>query len=159
MLVLGVDPGISGGLALLSDTGELKWAEVMPVLRNTVPTVDSLAFRNLLFGLTLGSVFAYVERAQAMPRQGVSSAFNYGVIFGSILTAIADLGIGYEFVSPAKWKRDLGLKSDKRDSIDRVRQLYPTFHVKRSEDGIAEAILIARFGLSLQATRRELTAA
>lgn len=146
-MILGVDPGISGGLALIRRTGELVFAEPMPVLRNAVPTVDVRELYRLMQGHLVD--FAYVERAQAMPRQGVSSAFNYGVIFGSILTAIADLGIGYELVSPAAWKRAAGLNADKRESVDRVRQLYPTFPVKRSEDGIAEAILIARHGLRL----------
>lgn len=144
-LVLGVDPGQSGGLALIGrTTGNLLWAEAMPVIKNAVPTVDTGQLGHLLRGCH--DVFAYVERAQAMPRQGVSSAFNYGVIFGSILTALADLGIGYELVSPAVWKRKAGISADKRESVDRVRQLYPTFPVKRSEDGIAEAILIARHG-------------
>lgn len=147
-LVLGVDPGQSGGLALMDRAGKLQFAESMPVLRNAVPTVDVRQLGHLLAGHH--EVFAYVERAQAMPRQGVSSSFNYGVIFGSILTALADLGIGYELVSAAAWKRSLGLASDKRESIDRVRQLYPTFPVKRSEDGIAEAVLIARYGLGLR---------
>jgi crossover junction endodeoxyribonuclease RuvC len=147
-LVLGVDPGLSGGLALIGrQTGNLLWAEAMPVLRNSVPTVDVRQLGHLLTGAH--DVFAYVERAQAMPRQGISSGFNYGCIFGSILTAIADLGIGYELVSAAAWKRKAGISADKRESIDRVKQLYPTFPVKRSEDGIAEAILIARHGAGL----------
>lgn len=144
-LVLGVDPGQYGGLALIGRaSGNLLWAETMPVLKNAVPTVDVGELGRLLRGCH--EVFAYVERAQAMPRQGVSSAFNYGCIFGSILTALADLGIGYELVSPAKWKREAGLSADKRGAVDLVRQLYPAFPVKRSEDGIAEAILIARHG-------------
>lgn len=145
MSILGVDPGQSGGIALVGRDGALLFAEAMPVLHNTVPTIDVQALGRLMHGHH--PRMAFVERAQAMPRQGLSSAFNYGVIFGSILTALADLGIGYEFVSPAKWKREAGLSADKREAVDRVRQLYPSFPVKRSEDGIAEAILIARHGL------------
>jgi crossover junction endodeoxyribonuclease RuvC len=147
-LVLGVDPGLSGGLALIGrQTGNLLWAEPMPVIRNAVATVDVAQLGHLLRGCH--EIFAYVERAQAMPRQGVSSAFNYGVVFGSILTALADLGIGYELVAPAKWKRDMNLSRDKAASLDRVRQLYPTLALKRSEDGLAEAVLIARHGAGL----------
>ena len=147
-LVLGVDPGLSGGLALLvRDTGKLLWAEAMPVLRNTVPTVDVRQLSHLLTGAH--DVFAYVERAQAFPRMAASSVFNYGVIFGSILTALADVGIGYELVSPAVWKRKAGLTADKRGSLDRVAQLYPTLALKRKDDGLAEAILIARHGAGL----------
>lgn len=147
-MILGIDPGISGGIALLDRSGGLQFAEAMPALRNAVPTVDYGHVAHLLVGRT--DVFAYVERAQSMPRQGVSSAFNYGVVFGSLLTALAAQGIGYELVQAAKWKREMGLSSDKRESVDLVRQLYPTFPVKRSEDGIAEAILIARWALQQQ---------
>lgn len=149
-MILGVDPGISGGLALVGRNGTLFAAEAMPVLRNAVPTIDVRRLSEFLRAADGAEVFGYVERAQAMPRQGVSSAFSYGVIFGSILTALADVGIGYELVSPAKWKRDLGLDGDKRRSVDRVGQLYPTFPVKRSEDGIAEAILLARWGAGIR---------
>ena len=147
-LVLGVDPGASGGLALLDRAGRLQFAEPMPVLRNAVPTVDVRQIGHLLTGHH--DVFAYVERAQAMPRQGVSSSFAYGVIFGSILTALADLGIGYELVSASAWKRALGLTSDKAQSLDRVRQIYPALALKRKDDGLAEAVLIARYGLGLR---------
>ena len=143
-LVLGVDPGLSGGLALIRRTGELLWAEAMPVIHNTVATIDVRQLSHLMTGHH--EVFAFVERAQAMPRMNVSSVFNYGCLFGSLLTSLADLGIGYEFVSAAAWKRKAKLSPDKRESVDRVKQLYPTFPVKRSEDGICEAILIARHG-------------
>jgi crossover junction endodeoxyribonuclease RuvC len=146
-LVLGADPGLSGGLALIRRTGELLWAEAMPVIHNTVATIDVRQLGHLMTGHH--EVFAFVERAQPMPRQGVSSAFNYGCLFGSLLTSLADLGIGYQLVQAAAWKRKAGISADKRESVDRVKQLYPTFPVKRSEDGIAEAILIARHGAGL----------
>ncbi len=144
-MILGIDPGLSGGLALVSLRGALVAAEAMPVLRNAVATIDVRALSGFLRAASGAEILGYVERAQAMPRQGVSSAFSYGVLFGSVLTAIASEGIGYELVSPARWKRDLGLSADKRESVDRVRQLYPGFEIKNREDGIAEAILIARW--------------
>lgn len=147
MNVLGVDPGISGGLALLSPSGGLLFAEAMPVIRTAVPLVDVGEVDRMLRGHEVR--FAFVERAQAMPQQGVSSAFNYGTVFGSLCAALMALDIGVEFVQAAKWKRDAGLTADKRGSFDLVRQLYPSFPLKRSEDGIAEAILIARHGLRM----------
>jgi crossover junction endodeoxyribonuclease RuvC len=146
-VILGIDPGQNGGVALINRHGALQFAEGMPVARNAVVTVDVRQLGHLLTGRH--GVFAFVERAQAMPRQGVSSAFNYGCIFGSILTALADLGIGYELVAPAKWKRDFGLQSDKRQAIDRAQQLYPALRrLRAKDDGVAEALLIARWGLT-----------
>jgi len=147
-MILGIDPGLSGGVALLARDGGLQFAEAMPTLRNAVPTVDVGQLGEWMRLHAAGAVvFACVERAQAMPRQGVSSAFNYGCVFGSMVTALAGLGIGYELVAPAKWKRAAGLGAEKRQALDLVRQLYPRLLLKRKDDGIAEAILIARWGL------------
>lgn len=147
MMILGVDPGLSGGLALINRHGVLQWAEAMPVNRAALATIDVRQLAHMIGMASGGEIFGYVERAQAFPGQGVASSFNYGVLFGSLLTALTDLGVGYELVSPAAWKRQAGLSSDKREAVAMVRQMYPSFPVKRSEDGIAEAILIARYGL------------
>ncbi len=150
-MILGIDPGISGGIALIARTGSLAWAEAMPVLRSAVPLIDAQTLSEWLRRESGVDVFAYVERAQSFPGQGIASAFNYGAHFGSILTALGDLGIGVELVSPAVWKKAAGLSKDKREAVAKVRQFYPRFPLKASQDGIAEAILIARHGLALQA--------
>jgi hypothetical protein len=150
MLILGADPGQSGGIAVLDRTGRLLCAEAMPVLRGAVPTVDVRALGLLLRCIDDHECYAYVERAQAMPRQGASSGFNYGVIFGSLLTALHTEGIGYELVQALHWKKGMNLHSDKRGSLALCRQMYPALDLKRKDDGIAEAILIARWGLRQQ---------
>lgn len=149
MIVIGVDPGISGGVAAITKAGEFLFAEPMPVLKNSVPTVDFWQLREWIRRYDGVSTFAYVERAQAMPRQGASSGFNYGVVFGSLLTCLTSLCIGYELVSPAKWKRDAGLGSDKNAAIARVAQFYPQLRLRKKDDGLAEALLIARHGAGL----------
>lgn len=145
-LVLGVDPGATGGIALLDRSGVIRFAEAMPALRTAIPTIDVGALNSWLTHHH-EPVRGYVERAQAMPRQGVSSSFNYGAIAASVCTALTALGVGYELVQAAKWKRDMGLDSDKRRSLDLVRQMYPRLHLRAKDDGIAEAILLARWGL------------
>jgi hypothetical protein len=149
--ILGIDPGLTGGVALLRADGGLEFAEGMPVRQAAVATVDVDQLRAWMQQRIAPwtDAFAYVERAQAMPQQGVSSAFNYGLLFGSVLTALASLGIGYELVAPAKWKRDVGLNRDKRQSIALALQYYPQLAPLRAkDDGIAESVLLARWGLT-----------
>lgn len=149
--IVGIDPGLTGGVAMLRTDGTLEFAEPMPVLQAAVATVDVATLRGWLesrAGRT-ESVFAYVERAQAMPQQGVSSAFNYGLLFGSTLTALTALGVGYELVSPAQWKRQMGLDRDKRRSIALALQFYPHLAPLRAkDDGVAEAVLLARWAIT-----------
>jgi hypothetical protein len=156
MRIIGIDPGLTGGVAMLRDDGSLDFAEPMPVLQAAVATVDYATLEQWIDSRLhwydgkspRAPVFAYVERAQSMPDQGVSSAFNYGLLFGSVLTALAALDIGYELVSPRKWKATFGLDTDKRKSIALATQFYPQLAPLRAkDDGLAEAVLLARWGM------------
>ena len=102
----------------------------------------------LLADRNIDSMFAYVERAQSMPQQGIASAFNYGCCFGTLLGTLAALGIGYQLVPASVWKRKLGLMagSDKKASIGLAQQHYPSRTFKASQHGLAESLLIARWG-------------
>lgn len=146
-MILGCDPGITGGLALIRHDGSLVFAEAMPILHGTVTVVDPRQVDHLLRAAEGAEVTAVVERAQSFPGMGVSSSFNYGTAFGSLLGILGSLGIGIAFASPAKWKREMGLDSGKRRSVDLARQMYPKITLRASDDGIAEAVLLARWAL------------
>jgi hypothetical protein len=84
-----------------------------------------------------------------MPRQGVASAFNFGVGFGSVLAVLQARHIAIELVTPAVWKRAMGLSADKRASLDKARLLYPTADLGLAKhDGRAEALLLAHWALT-----------
>jgi crossover junction endodeoxyribonuclease RuvC len=86
-----------------------------------------------------------------MPRQGVASSFAFGVVFGSILSVLQAMQIGIDLVTPATWKRALGLSSDKRASLDKARLLFPTADLHLAKhDGRAEALLLAHWALLRQ---------
>jgi hypothetical protein len=87
---------------------------------------------------------AVIENVHAMPKQGVSSSFSFGRALGVAEGVLAGNGLSLRYVSPAKWKKALGLSADKGVSRRRAIELWPdhrkAFGVK---DGRAEAALLA----------------
>jgi hypothetical protein len=84
-----------------------------------------------------------------MPRQGIASAFNFGVGFGSLLGVLQARHIAIEFVTPAVWKRTMGLSQDKRASLDKARLLYPDAELGLAKhEGRAEALLLAHWAFT-----------
>lgn len=149
-LVLGVDPGLSGGLAALTAAGDLVQVADLPVMRDgRLSWIDGGQLQSLLIDLAAGrTARAVVERVSARPAQGIASAFNFGAGLGSLLAVLQARGIGIELVTPAKWKRDLGLSGDKRASLDKARLLYPSAELTLAKhEGRAEALLMAHWAL------------
>jgi crossover junction endodeoxyribonuclease RuvC len=150
-LTIGIDPGLSGGMAVLGPAGELERLADLPVIRDgRLAWIDGGALQSLLIEALGGRpARAIVERVSAMPRQGVASSFTFGVTFGSILSVLQARHISVELVTPAVWKRALGLSSDKRASLDKARLLYPSAELGLAKhDGRAEALLLAHWALS-----------
>lgn len=92
-----------------------------------------------------------LEKVHAMPKQGVTSMFNFGENYGYIQGLLEANSIPYEFVTPQKWKKEFGVTSDKNTSIEVCKRLFPNVNLKRTErcrkydDGFAEAVLIAEY--------------
>lgn len=158
MIFIGIDPGLSGGVAALTIAGKLILADCMPVVPAPIPGkrwVDAAALRRLLVPTGIAERVAAVERVGAMPGQGVSSSFGFGQSFGIVLGVLGAMGIGVELPVPQRWKKHHGLiKADKRASVGIVARRWPDLNLKASDDGIAEAILIADYLRSTYQTRR-----
>jgi hypothetical protein len=87
-----------------------------------------------------------------MPAQGIASAFQFGVGFGSLLGVLQALHIRIELVTPAVWKRSYGLGKDKHASLHKARLLFPTADLHLAKhDGRAEALLLAHYALTRSA--------
>ena len=141
MIYLGVDPGQKGGIAFLSTDSSYAEAEIMP---GTVTQIVSSIKR------FKGEIVMVVERAQPMPKQGVSSVFSYGQHFGCFEAIAACLEMRYVTVRPAEWKKAMGLNSEKTHSILEAERLFPKVELipprcRKPSDGIAEALLIAEY--------------
>ena len=149
MRTLGADPGLTGGLGIVED-GRLRCAVRLPVMETRRgKTLDAVMLAQWLDARPAVDVVV-IERAQAMPKQGSSSGFNYGRGYGALE---AVLRLTYpearmEWVAPSAWKRALGLNADKSRSLSEAtlrfgetarREYWP----RKSDDGVAEASLLA----------------
>src|SRR5215472_6383205 len=145
--ILGVDPGITGGIAFLFANHVV--AEDIPTAGGEVD-VDTLVRRVR----EMQPALAIIERANAMPKQGVSSTFKYGVAYGALRTVVALCNIPYRLVTPGKWKNHFGLDSDKEKSRALAIQFWPGcgYFAHKKDHGRAEAALIARYGAETIAT-------
>ena len=153
MTVLGLDPGLDGALAWVHDGG-LVALEDMPTLelgRNgrTRNEVNHVALAALIRQQTVVAV--YIERVQAMPKQGVSSAFAFGRGTGMLIGAGAMLQVPLHEISPLEWQRVAGVKLRGGKDAARARclQLWPALSAlfdRKKDDGRADAALIAYAG-------------
>jgi crossover junction endodeoxyribonuclease RuvC len=148
-LTIGIDPGLSGALAILSPDSALELVTDLPIVRDrTLAWVDGSELQSLILGALRGrTAVAMVERVSSMPGQGIASSFLFGCGFGSILSVLQALHIRIEFVTAAVWKRSYGLGKDKHASLHKARLMFPTaeLHLAKHE-GRAEALLIAHYG-------------
>lgn len=153
---LGIDPGLTGAAALMDVHGGFVGVFDLPVIRDgALAWISAPQFYNDLGDLMhkpvpsvmYGQLEAWLERSQASPQMGRSSAFNYGVGFGSVLGILMSrAAIPIHFVTPAKWKKGIGLSGDKNASLDKARLMYPTAELDLAKHhGRAEAILIAHW--------------
>jgi crossover junction endodeoxyribonuclease RuvC len=152
--ILGVDPGICGGLAIITlDDGaspRLVDAIDIPVTgTGAKERVDAIALRDWI--VTHKPQHAYIERAQAMPKQGASSVFKYGRAVGAIEGVLPCCEIPMTVVEPSAWKKRHQLRGkDKEGGRQRALQLFPAQHalfaLKRWH-GRAESALIALYAL------------
>jgi len=150
---LGIDPGIHGGLAIIEFSNG---AAPQLIAAIDIPTigvgakerVDAIALTEWF--LNHGPQHAYVERAQAMPRQGSSSGFKYGRSVGAIEATIVTSGIPMTIVEPTMWKKAHRLRGgDKEGARQRALQLFPSAHAmlsRKKDHQRAEAALVALFG-------------
>jgi crossover junction endodeoxyribonuclease RuvC len=148
MIHIGIDPGQSGALAILSADGALELVADLPIIRDrSLAWIDGGALQSTLLDAIGGrQCRAVVERVSAMPKQGIASAFQFGVGFGSILSVLQAMHTSLEFVTPVVWKRFYGLSKDKHASLHKARLLWPAaeLHLAKHE-GRAESLLLAEF--------------
>lgn len=155
-LIIGIDPGLDGAIALISaeDNG-LFAVEEMPTVTIKVGTkmkrvVSAPALAELIRSWDLTMVeMAVVEKVGAMPGQGVTSMFGFGKSAGIVEGVLAGLGVPYTLVTPQAWGKRACKGQGKDASRKRVMELYPSqakLFSRVKDDGRAEAVLIARFG-------------
>lgn len=157
MRILGVDPGITGAIALLDHAFVFESVHDMPTMQRGVTTNKQMVNGAELARLVreLRPDCAVVELVNAMPGRGeaagmgAASAFNFGDCAGCVRGVLGALGIPMHLVVPVVWKKRAGLvKSDKEASRSLAIRLWPQAPLGlKKYQGRAEALLIARYGL------------
>ena len=147
---MGLDPGSSGGVSLL-ESKEGKLPEIIFYLK--MPTismygkkiVDTKKLFDLLNNFEIE--ISIIEKVHAMPKQGVTSSFQFGRSFGALESLAYLLSKRVDYVAPVVWKKYLGIGSSKQDSLDMARLKFGNNSIweKKSNDGIAEASLLALY--------------
>jgi crossover junction endodeoxyribonuclease RuvC len=149
---IGIDPGLAGAVAVLTDAGVLMSVHDTPTItlhtsRGTKQEYDAPGLVALLAPYAGSQAHVVIEESQAMPGQGVRSMFQVGLGFGLWLGVLAALALPYTRVRPQIWKRTLGLGKDKEAARLRAQQLFPAAELRRKRDhNRAEALLLALYG-------------
>jgi crossover junction endodeoxyribonuclease RuvC len=152
MIILGIDPGISGGLVLVRahTSGHIIESGMrMPTVRcGKKKIVDAREINLWLIEVPRIDV-AVVESVHAMPKQGVSSSFSFGRNTGAVESLALIHARVVNWVTPQLWKKHFGLSKIKKESIILAQEIYGTrFYWDRlADDGVAEAALMAQWYL------------
>ena len=153
MKIIGIDPGLSGAIAVLENNKVLNIFD-MPVMsegKKNKRQLNSAELSSILRNNMLNNenTVVVVEQVNAMPGQGVTSMFNFGQTFGAIKGICAALGLPIFFVRPSKWKKHFDLINSSKDaSRTKVIEMYPSISnqlSKKKDVNKSDAILIARF--------------
>ena len=153
MKIIGIDPGLSGAIAILENNKVLNIFDI-PVMSEGKKNKRQLNSAQLVKLMKDNiskneEVSVVVEQVNAMPGQGVTSMFNFGQTFGAIKGVCAALGLPIFFVRPSKWKKHFELINSSKDSSrTKVIEMYPSLSdqmARKKDVNKSDAILIARF--------------
>lgn len=142
MRVVGIDPGISGGLACIDIRGNLIDVVPMPVVSSEV---QPIILKQILE--TWEPDLVAIEQVSSMPGQGVASTFKFGVSFGTCIGVVGAMGLRMERVRPQQWKKTHTLiGKDKDASRHKATELWPSMATRwkrKADNGLTDAALIA----------------
>ena len=155
MLIIGIDPGISGSICFLED-GTIKDVLEMPTMTEGKKNKKQVNGPQIYNEISLRiktyekkNIKVVIEQVSAMPGQGVTSMFNFGQSFGILKGICSAMQLPIYFVRPAKWKKYFNLINSEKDaSRTRAIEIFPYFSSnlsKKKDSNKADAILIASY--------------
>ena len=160
MLIIGIDPGITGSICFFED-GKIIDVVEMPNMaegKKNKRQVNGAQIYHEIYkrikNLEKKDIKVVIEQVAAMPGQGVTSMFNFGQSFGVLKGVCAAMQLPIFFVRPAKWKKHYDLINSQKDS-SRVKaiEMFPKFSSmlsRKKDTNKADAILIANYHLNSQ---------
>lgn len=149
-MIIGIDPGLTGALALLDDDGAISDVIDMPISAKTNGKgnqVNASLLAQIMASLSrLPIDVVVIERVHAMPGQGVTSVFGFGRSLGVVEGVAASCSLPVKWVTPQKWKKQFGLIGKDKDASRTLvieQHPYKADLFKRKKDiGRADAVLI-----------------
>ena len=155
MLIIGIDPGISGSICFFED-GKILDVVEMPTMtegKKSKKQVNGAQIYNEISRkinqIEKKDIRVVIEQVSAMPGQGVTSMFNFGQSFGILKGICSAMQLSMHFVRPAKWKKYFNLINSEKDaSRTKAIEIFPYFSAnlsKKKDSNKADAILIASF--------------
>ena len=153
MIIIGIDPGVSGAICILTD-GKITEIYEMPTMidgKKNKKQVNGAEVTNIINKELINEkdINVVIEHVSAMPGQGVTSMFNFGQSFGVLKGICAALKLPVHFIRPVKWKKHFNLINTEKDaSRTKVIEVFPyiSSKISKKKDAYkADAILIARF--------------
>ena len=155
MLIIGIDPGISGSICFFQD-GKIIDVVEMPTMaegkKNKKQVNGSQIYNEILERtkkIDKKDIKVVIEQVSAMPGQGVTSMFNFGQSYGILKGICSAMQLPMYFVRPAKWKKYFNLINSEKDaSRTRAIEIFPYFSgqlSRKKDSNKADAILLASF--------------
>ena len=155
MLIIGIDPGLSGSICFFED-GKILDVVEMPTMtegkKNKRQVNGSQIFNEISQRIHKSEnheIRVIIEQVSAMPGQGVTSMFNFGQSFGILKGICSSMQLPMYFVRPAKWKKYFNLINSQKDaSRTKAIEIFPYFSrqlSKKKDSNKADAILISSF--------------
>ena len=155
MLIIGIDPGITGSICFFED-GKIIDVVEMPNMaegkKNKRQVNGAQIYHEIskrIKNLEKKDIKVIIEQVSAMPGQGVTSMFNFGQSFGVLKGICAAMQIPMYFVRPAKWKKYFNLINSEKDaSRTKAIEIFPHFSAqlsRKKDSNKADAILISSF--------------
>ncbi len=152
MILMGIDPGNNGGISIINNSDN-KLPKIIFSLRMPVVNlygkkiIDTMKIYKCLNEYNID--VAILEKVHAMPKQGVTSSFQFGRSFGGVEALSYIFAKRVDYVAPAVWKKAVGVGSSKKDSLDMARLKFGDLEIWKikSNDGVAEASLLTLYWL------------
>lgn len=158
MIVIGIDPGLSGAIAFYDTRAKTIEVHDMPVVEVTrsgkaKKEISPAMVAHILSSHEQQIAAAFVERVGAMPGQGVTSVFSFGYSTGVVIGALAACGIPTTIVTPQAWQKGMAVRGGKDGSRQRAMELWPDqadLFKRVRDNGRSDAALIAAYGAGLK---------
>lgn len=159
--VVGIDPGLKGGIAVIDFNSDIAAVWPMPLTTNNrdKPIIDVNRLQEHIAYFSDWShtscQHVYIEEVSSMSGQGVTSVFTFGKGYGMLLGAFQVLNYDIRLVRPQEWKKKIlpNTDKDKQSAINHCKTVFPdisllpTSRSRKDSDGLADALCIAMYGV------------